>query len=126
MSTARVRRGRATQAIAAKFLSERGWPQAEPVEPFFPGRDLKHMGRLAFEIKATAACPLPSALAQAAQHATNTVNSPIYSTVYSRDLPVALWRPAGYGQERVAEWVLALRFGDGAAVLRAAGYGWPE
>jgi hypothetical protein len=114
MSTARVRRGRATQAIAAKFLNERGWPQAEPVEPFFPGRDLKHMGRLAVEIKATAACPFPSALVQANRHANYD------------ELPVALWRPAGYGPERVTEWVLALRFSDGAAVLRAAGYGWPE
>jgi hypothetical protein len=114
MSTARVRRGRATQAIAAKFLSERGWPRAEPVEPFFPGRDLKHMGRLAVEIKATAASPFPSALTAAASFAA------------FGDLPVALWRPAGFGPERVAEWVLALRFGDGAEVLRAAGYGWPE
>jgi hypothetical protein len=114
MSTARIRRGRQTQAIAAKFLNERGWPQAEPVEPFFPGRDLKHMGRLSVEIKATAASPFPSALAQAARHADDG------------DLPVALWRPGGYGPERVGEWVLALRFGDGAAVLRAAGYGWPE
>ena len=114
MNTARVRRGRATQAIAAKFLSERGWPQAEPVEPFFPGRDLKHMGRLAVEIKATAASPFPGALVQAARYAA------------FGDIPVALWRPAGFGPERAAEWVLALRFGDGAAVLRAAGYGWPE
>ena len=114
MSTARVRRGRQTQAIAAKFLNERGWPQAEPVEPFFPGRDLKHMGRLAVEVKATAASPFPGALVQAARYAA------------FGDIPVALWRPAGYGQERVAEWVLALRFGDGAAVLEAAGYGWPE
>ena len=115
MSTARVRRGRATQAIAAKFLSERGWPQAEPVEPFFPGRDLKHMGRLSVEIKATAASPFPGALAQAARYADR-----------QGDQPVALWRPPGYGSERVEEWVLALRFGDGAEVLRAAGYGWPE
>jgi len=114
MSTTRVRRGRATQAIAAKFLSERGWPQAEPVEPFFPGRDLKHMGRLAVEIKATAASPFPRALAQAARNADGG------------DLPAALWRPDGYGEQHVGDWVLALRFGDGAAVLRAAGYGWPE
>jgi hypothetical protein len=113
MSTARIDRGRATQAIAAKFLSERGWPQAEPVEPFFPGRDLKHMGRLSVEIKATAASPFPSALTAAASFAA------------FGDLPVALWRPNGYGEQRVGEWVLALRFGDGAAVLRAAGYGWP-
>ena len=119
MSTARVRRGRATQAIAAKFLNERGWPQAEPVEPFYPGRDLKHMGRLSVEIKATAASPFPSALAQAARHVKSSIAE-------GTDLPVALWRPDGYGPERVAEWVLALRFGDGAAVLRAAGYGWPE
>jgi hypothetical protein len=125
MSTARVRRGRATQAIAAKFLSERGWPRAEPVEPFFSGRDLKHMGRLAFEIKATAACPLPSALAQAARHAADGPAGWRIPCSPDGDLPVALWRPAGYGPERVGEWVLALRFGDGAAVLRAAGYGWP-
>jgi hypothetical protein len=115
----RVHRGRETQAIAAKFLSERGWPQAEPVEPFFPGRDLKHMGRLAVEIKATAASPFPRALAQAARHVKASIAD-------DSDLPVALWRPDGYGEQTVAEWVLALRFGDGAAVLRAAGYGWPE
>src|SRR5450631_3122260 len=120
MTTARVRRGRQTEAIAAKFLSERGWPRAEPVEPFFPGRDLKHMGRLAVEIKATAACPFPSALVQAARHA----HADDGDLTDDGDLPVALWRPAGYGPERVGEWVLALRFGDGAAVLRAAGYGW--
>lgn len=114
MSSARVKRGRVTQAIAAKFLSERGWPRAEPVEPFFPGRDLKHMGRLAIEVKATAASPFPRALAQAAKYAGEG------------DLPLALWRPDGYGEQTVTEWVLALRFGDGAAVLRAAGYGWPE
>lgn len=120
MSTTRVRRGRQTQAIAAKFLNERGWPQAEPVEPFFPGRDLKHMGRLAVEIKATAASPFPGALTQAARHANEG------DLTVDGDLAIALWRPPGFGPERVAEWVLALRFGDGAVVLRAAGFGWPE
>jgi hypothetical protein len=111
---ARIIRGRQSQAIAAEYLRDRGWPRVEPVEPFFSGRDLKHMGRVAVEIKATAASPFPAALAQAARHADDG------------DLPAALWRPDGYGEQHVADWVLALRFGDGAAVLRAAGYGWPE
>jgi hypothetical protein len=62
------------------------------------------------EVKATRDNPLPAALRQAEK-------------VASGDLPVVIWRPDGYGPERIGQWIAAMRFSDLVELLRSAGYG---
>jgi hypothetical protein len=41
------------------------------------------------------------------------------------DLPFVLWRPNGYGEAQIDQWVMAFRNDVGTRLLRAAGYGTP-
>lgn len=68
------------------------------------------MSRLAPEVKATAAGDLTGALRQAEANAETS------------DLPFVVWRPNGYGPERIDQWVVAVRLSDFTHLLQAAGY----
>ncbi len=112
MTNARVSRGRQSQRIAAEFMNDKGFPFAEGVWGSMPGRDITGTPGLAIEVKARRDLNLPGWLRQAAKNANG-------------DLPLLLVRPDGYGEARVGEWCLCLRFDEAVHLLRAAGYGTP-
>jgi hypothetical protein len=103
MATARVRRGRKTQQLIANYWRA-WWPGAWAVEGAMTGRDIKGMVGYAPEIKATADGDLLSALRQARRNA-------------GADVPFVVWRPNGYGEGQLADWVMAFTVQDGTAVL---------
>lgn len=41
-------------------------------------------------------------------------------------VPFVVWRPNGYGPERIAKWPVILTLEDFTALLHQAGYGEPE
>ena len=51
MATARVRRGRKTQDIVARYLRDCGWNHAEAVHTDERGRDIKNVLGHAVEVK---------------------------------------------------------------------------
>jgi hypothetical protein len=110
MTRARIVRGRATQGLAAAYWQQHGWPHAEPVWGSQPGRDVTGMPGLAPEIKATRDDPILGGLRQAQRNA-------------GHDVPFVVWRPNGYGPERIGEWVMAFTLHHGTELLRGAGYG---
>lgn len=97
-SRARIVRGRATQRIAAEFMRF-VWPTCESVEAFLAGCDLKNTPGWRVEIKATQDGSLTGAMKQAANHP-------------GEGTPVVIWRPDGYGPERVGDWIVAMRLKD--------------
>lgn len=109
MATARVKRGRATQGMLADYWRPH-WPDAYTLPGAVGGRDVRGMPGLAPEVKATDEMPLLAALRQATRNADG-------------DLPFVVWRPNGYGPERIGEWVMALYVRDGTGLLLRAGYG---
>jgi hypothetical protein len=111
-SRSRIARGRRSQVVLAEWF-RRWWPHVDPVYGAGAGRDLRGMPGLAPEVKATADGGLPAYLRQAVANA-------------GEDLPLVIWRPNGYGEERVDEWIVALRLEDATRLLLAAGYGTPE
>lgn len=52
MANARVARGRRTNVIVAKWLTEHGWPEALATFGSEPGKDVKHVTGHAVEVKA--------------------------------------------------------------------------
>lgn len=110
MANARVARGRKTQELLAAYYRENGWPDAEAVPASLPGRDIRKMLGLAPEVKATAGIDWPGALKQAEQNANG-------------DHAFVIYRPKGYGPERINFWVVGMTLGDHTDLLREAGYG---
>lgn len=112
MSTARIARGRRTQRVLAAYLAAHGWPHATSKGAFEGGRDIEGMPGLSVECKATSDGSLTGALRQAEAYAAG-------------DLPLVVWRPNGYGEERIGDWVVAMRLDVATRLLRDAGYGEP-
>lgn len=112
MTNARVRRGRITQQAAASYARLKGFPDARAVEAFLPGRDLLGMHGLAGECKATSQTNILAALKQADKSANG-------------DVPWSLYRPPGYGVERVGLWVASLYYADFLELAVKAGYPLP-
>jgi hypothetical protein len=112
MANARVARGRRSQVVLADYWRT-WWPTAKAVFGSMPGRDIQNMAGLAPEVKATADNPLLSGLRQARTYAHG-------------DLPFVVWRPNGYGEPMVEQWVMAFTVADGTALLLRAGYGESE
>jgi hypothetical protein len=110
MANSRVRRGRDTQNRVAQWFRDHGWPKAESRAASLPGIDIMHMDGLAPEVKATPG-DLTGALRQAYKNAT-----PMH------ELPFVVWRPNGYGPERIAEWPVVIRLDEFTHLLRDAGY----
>jgi hypothetical protein len=52
MANARVARGRRTNVIVAKWLTEHGWPEALATFGSEPGKDVKHVPGYSIEVKA--------------------------------------------------------------------------
>src|SRR4249920_3677083 len=112
-SSSRHKRGRETQAEAAKWFRKHGWPFATPIGSFETGIDIENMPGLSPEVKATASESLTDKLKQAHKNR-------------GTGLPFVIYRANGYGPERIAEWCVIMRLDDATALLRAAGYGDPE
>jgi len=113
MATARQRRGRYTAKLAADHFRRNGWPYAEAREGSAPGIDITGMPGLAPEVKATSDGPLLGALQQARANSKGA-------------LPFVVWRPDGYGPERIGDWVVAFDLATATRLLRDAGYGSPS
>lgn len=97
-SRARVLRGRETERLLADYLSDR-WPAATATAASLKGDDVLNVGALAIECKATAGFAAVAALRQV--HKRSGVDR----------IPVAIWRPPGYGEARIEEWITVLRLG---------------
>lgn len=114
MATARVQRGRKSQDYVAERLQKAGWVNAEGVPASLPGRDILGTPGWAIEVKGTRKNPLPAALRQAAKNAAEG------------ETPLVVWRPDGYGEARIDEWVVAFTFKDAVELMqKAEGFG-PE
>lgn len=96
MATARVRRGRKSQDIAADYWRDI-FPDVEPVAASLKGKDLLKTPGFSFEIKATKDWTPTGALKQARE----TVEKSGLN-----EYPVGIYRPRGYGPEKVAQWVV--------------------
>lgn len=110
MANTRKRRGRETEMAGAKYYRSGGWPFVVTVAASLPGRDLVGMPGLAPEIKARREFNAVAWLRQARKNAGD-------------DLPFVLWRPDGYGVERVKEWAVLMYAEDHRKLLLEAGYG---
>lgn len=108
----RKHRGYATQRLAAAWFALRGYPHAHAVGAGEKGIDILEMLGLAPEVKATPG-NITGALKQAHANRGNGV-------------PFVVWRPNGYGPERIASWPVIMRLDDFTDLLEAAGYGDPR
>jgi hypothetical protein len=75
------------------------WPEAISQEAFLPGCDLKNTPGWRVEIKATRDGTTTGAMKQAEHH-------PGIGT------PVVIWRPDGYGEEKIGDWLVVMRLHD--------------
>ena len=112
MATARVARGRRTEAAVAAYMAEHGWPHAERVPASLPGSDITGTPDVAIEVKARSDFHPRAWLAQAAKNADGR-------------LPVTVVRMNGQG-ERAGEYLAFVKFSDLVDLLLEAGYGDPE
>lgn len=111
-SQSRKHRGYTTQRLVRDWFRPRGWQWAEACGAGAQGCDITNMPGLSPEVKATPG-DNTGALKQAVRNA-------------GEGLPFVVWRPNGYGPEKIAEWPVILRLDHFTALLRQAGYGSPE
>ena len=100
MANSRVARGRKTQSLLAEWFRAHGYPNAKTIEAFLPGADITGIDQYAIEVKATSKGDLLAALRQAQANAIEC------------QTPVVIWRPNGYGETRIGEWIVALTLKD--------------
>lgn len=105
----RKHRGYATQRFAAAWFALRGFPHAIAVGAGQRGIDILNMLGLSPEVKATPG-NITGALKQA--HANR-----------GDGVPFVVWRPNGYGPEKIAQWPVIMRLDDFTDLLCHAGYG---
>lgn len=98
LSRSRITRGRASQGIIADFMRS-VWPKGESKAAFLPGVDIENTPGWRVEVKGTRDGTLTSAMKQAESHDGDGT-------------PVVIWRPDGYGKERVGEWLVVMRLKD--------------
>lgn len=110
MTNHRVSRGRKTQSLLAEYWQERGWPSAESRAASLPGTDILGMPGLSPEVKATAGQDFTGALRQAKANAKGSV-------------PFVVYRPKGYGPEKIDQWLVVFDLQTATSLLREAGYG---
>lgn len=96
LATSRVRRGRKSQDIAADFLRE-VFPDAKGIAASLKGKDVLNTPGWAFEIKATKEFK-PTAFVDQAEG--NAV----------MEWAAAVYRPPGYGEAKVEQWVAMMSF----------------
>lgn len=109
MANARVSRGRKSQELLAEWFREHGWLNAKSRAASLPGVDVYDMPGLAPEVKATAGQDFTGALRQAKANSQGA-------------LPFVIYRPKGYGPERIKDWIVAFTLDDATELLKKAGY----
>lgn len=109
VATHRVSRGRISQVWVAELITERLGFDAQSNPASLPGKDITNTPGLSFEVKATGEFDMLAALRQA------SANGP-------GDIPIAVYRPRGYGQEKLELWPAIVRLGNMLDLLREAGY----
>jgi hypothetical protein len=97
--------------MVADWFKARGWPFAESTGAGRQGVDVTGLPGLSAEVKATAG-DVTGALLQAHRNR-------------AQGVPFVVWRPNGYGEERMAQWPVVMRLDDFTELLHAAGYGTP-
>ena len=112
MTQHRKHRGYATQRIVADWFKDHGFPWAYARGAGESGVDVENMAGLSPEVKAVPG-DVTGALRQAVRNK-------------GGGIPFVVWRPNGYGPERVKEWPVIFTLADATVLLRAAGYGDPE
>jgi hypothetical protein len=111
-STHRKRRGAATQALAAEWFRNHGFPYCTDAGAGRIGRDLLNLIGLAGEIKARSDFNPLAWVRQALANADG-------------DVPFVIVRCNGQGSATVADWPVILRLEDFTRLVRLAGYGDP-
>ena len=111
MTTARKRRGAATQNTAAQWFATHGWPYAESTGAGRTGSDITGTPGLACEVKARRGF---SPLAWIRQAQTG------------HGLPFVVLRCDGQGPAVTGDWPVILRLEDFTGLLHEAGYGDPQ
>lgn len=114
MSRSRVFRGRATQVMVADLLRKHGVTNAESRAASLPGEDILHVKDLSIEVKTGGSDKLLPALRQAKKNAG------------PKKFPLVFWRPNGYGEKRIDDWVVAITLSDAIIILRKANLLPPE
>jgi hypothetical protein len=104
-----VTRGRQTQELAAEWFRRNGWPEAESRAASLPGTDIKNMPNLAPEVKATEGQDFLGALRQAKANSKG-------------DLPFVIYRPRGFGPEKIGDWIVATSLREFTDLLQLAGF----
>jgi hypothetical protein len=93
-----------SQGIIADFMRS-VWPDGESRAASLPGTDLKNTPGWRVEVKATRDGTLTGAMTQCEKH-------PGVGT------PVVIWRPDGYGPQKVGEWLVVMRLHDFRDLVR--------
>ena len=91
-----MRRARGTEQLLADWFAAKGWKRAERRPASLPGTDIMGMPGWAPEVKATKEADYLAALRQARANAALD------------DVPFVVYRPKGYGPEKIGQWVVAL------------------
>lgn len=103
-------RGLRTQKLVAEYHVNSGFTGAYALEGASGGKDVRGMPGLSCEVKATSDEKLLAAIRQAIKNGE------------PGDLPYVVWRPNGYGEERMDQWVVALPLWYFMGLLQEAGY----
>lgn len=98
MTTHRVSRGRKSQEIAAEFLHP-VFPNARGIAASLKGRDILETPGWAIEVKATKDFNPTAFMKQAIANSGD-------------DWAFSIYRPKGYGEAKVAEWIALTTLGE--------------
>lgn len=122
-SRARVQRAHETETAVARWFRVHGWPFAEPVGAGRDGTDVTGVPGLLVEVKARRDLRPVEWLRQHKQFAISFDNEP-------KQRPIAhvlvVFRPDGFGIERVGAWGVMMRLDSFTSLLHEAGYGTKE
>lgn len=99
MASARVQRGRQTEEMVAQYLRESGLVHAERRPASLPGSDIMGLPGVDIEVKATRDFSPTAWLAQQRARAKDD------------DLSVVIYRPNGYGPDKIHLWPAIMSFG---------------
>lgn len=113
MTDHRVIRGRKSQQLVADWFRRHGWAGAESRPASLPGTDVFGMPGWAPEVKATRVFRMHEALDQASSNADKL------------DTPFVVYRPPGFGPERIKDWPVVLKLSDFTRLMRDI-EGWPD
>ena len=131
MPNARVSRGRATQQLLADYFVRHGWLNAKSRPASLPGTDVYDVP-FAPEVKATAGQDFTGALRQAKANCggpcvLHKVENAGSGSAECPDctpklLPFVVYRPKGYGPEKIGQWLVVFALEDATELLKKAGY----